>query len=1059
MAIPAIGAILSGVGRAAVGAGARGVAGAGIRGGIRSGIAQGVKNIGRGIIGDTARNIFSGRSSASSTKTDENGNETIVPVNVRVVEGYATATKGSGGGGGGLVPFGGGSSLVSRKSSAIVKAGGGNSLIEQLRSLRARLDQLVEIELAAKKSLEDQILRYIRDSEKNARSEEQKQQETGSKAKSGVEKNPVVKAAKKAFGGIFDFIKNLVIEFIKYKVLDWLSKPENFEKIKNTIQFFMNFFKVLKTLYDVILGPQLKLMGMMTSLVAGGINTFFEFIGGVVNFFSLKWLPGFDGIIETIKNIPKIFTEMIPNAINGIINFFTKTLFGAAENEGEKAVSSAVGETQQKTNPVVSATAETGQSAVESVDKIDVSGIGNAIGGVVQSITNPVASITKFVDGMFGGGKKEETPQLKEGGLVGKFKNSVSVKPLDELANVAGISGTMKKSIKMFMDLLTMPFKLMGAAMIALVMNTVGKIPGVKMFLKPIVQNIISAFNLPPSIAKIVDNSGTLKKEKKKEPPKKVEPKKQPTSNPVVTQKIPEQLKQSDPTNTETGSKVTQTADNKAGIGRMSQIAGTKEGIGHTDQGDGDTRWSEFDFDGKKYKIKIFRDSGRYELYEASKVLGFIPWDKPINIGGPKGPEKGGTNEKLLQMTHARVKDWYAIHGADKGKILKYLTDEDIKRSKERKQKEVEQQNKSKGGWINGPQSGYPVSLDGGLSTSFIGHGTEWVGFKKAAGGDISSAFVIPYDTPATRSNGGLTQRRFNEAKTGGYHLPYAQGGKVKPQTSTSGEKTTNKGSDKKSGSGGAPAVVSAGKLLLQKGFTVAENPFFKKNNWQGKGPNTGTGYVSSGNSTVGGHSSGSLHYKGLALDITDWRPGDWQGRTKQLAEEMYKNRNALKLTQIIHDPWGSWFAGGGKGGAIGGHPTHLHLGFASGPGSENVELSSSSSSDGALTSSPSSPDSTSTDTETSQPQFGEGTIGQIQELYRLLNPGSEPASSQLPKLQTENLVNTAFSTPSLIGKSTTAIIDASSQSSINTSVMSGDNPLGNTLPMTGNWSIFKINL
>ena len=80
------------------------------------------------------------------------------------------------------------------------------------------------------------------------------------------------------------------------------------------------------------------------------------------------------------------------------------------------------------------------------------------------------------------------------------------------------------------------------------------------------------------------------------------------------------------------------------------------------------------------------------------------------------------------------------------------------------------------GGWIRGPQSGYPVSLDGGRSTSFIGHGTEWVGRK--AGG---KAFVVPFDTPATRGNSALTGRRMGEAKRGGYGVPgYKRGGKVK---------------------------------------------------------------------------------------------------------------------------------------------------------------------------------------------------------------------------------------------------------------------------------------
>ena len=84
------------------------------------------------------------------------------------------------------------------------------------------------------------------------------------------------------------------------------------------------------------------------------------------------------------------------------------------------------------------------------------------------------------------------------------------------------------------------------------------------------------------------------------------------------------------------------------------------------------------------------------------------------------------------------------------------------------------------GGWISGPQSGYPVSLDGGLTTSFIGHGTEWVGMKGFAGG---GAFVVPFDTPATRKNPGLTSQRWGEAMRGGYSMPgFAAGGKFDPK-------------------------------------------------------------------------------------------------------------------------------------------------------------------------------------------------------------------------------------------------------------------------------------
>ena len=84
------------------------------------------------------------------------------------------------------------------------------------------------------------------------------------------------------------------------------------------------------------------------------------------------------------------------------------------------------------------------------------------------------------------------------------------------------------------------------------------------------------------------------------------------------------------------------------------------------------------------------------------------------------------------------------------------------------------------GGWIHGPQSGYPVSLDGGRSTAFIGHGTEYVA-TKADGGGLGKAFVVPFDTPATRGNPGLTNTRLAEASRSGFGLPmpFSKGGEI----------------------------------------------------------------------------------------------------------------------------------------------------------------------------------------------------------------------------------------------------------------------------------------
>lgn len=154
----------------------------------------------------------------------------------------------------------------------------------------------------------------------------------------------------------------------------------------------------------------------------------------------------------------------------------------------------------------------------------------------------------------------------------------------------------------------------------------------------------------------------------------------------------------------------------------------------------------------------------------------------------------------------------------------------------------------------------------------------------------------------------------------------FQTGGMVgQPTTDSSTEKATDRGGDKLTGLGGSSAVISVGKMLQNQGFTVKEHPNF-----------AGRDFNEKGTARVGGHSKNSLHYKNLAVDVTDWREGNWQARTAELAERMYQKREALNLTQIIHDPWGSWFAGdSAKGGAYGGHDTHLHLGFASGKASD----------------------------------------------------------------------------------------------------------------------------
>ena len=127
----------------------------------------------------------------------------------------------------------------------------------------------------------------------------------------------------------------------------------------------------------------------------------------------------------------------------------------------------------------------------------------------------------------------------------------------------------------------------------------------------------------------------------------------------------------------------------------------------------------------------------------------------------------------------------------------------------------------AQGGWISGPQSGYGVSLDGGRSTSFIGHGTEYVA-RKADGG----AFVVPFNTPATKTQPNLTNKRLGEAKSQGFSLPGFDRGGTLPKL----KKLSQKGAfdhvynlAKQSGGAKFPEIVAA-QAMHETGYMNPRN-------------------------------------------------------------------------------------------------------------------------------------------------------------------------------------------------------------------------------------------
>tara|TARA_B100000214_G_scaffold119892_1_gene84775 strand:- start:5937 stop:8072 length:2136 start_codon:yes stop_codon:yes gene_type:complete len=129
---------------------------------------------------------------------------------------------------------------------------------------------------------------------------------------------------------------------------------------------------------------------------------------------------------------------------------------------------------------------------------------------------------------------------------------------------------------------------------------------------------------------------------------------------------------------------------------------------------------------------------------------------KPV-LNELEGERKELAKERLqLEKQRKQIQSVYGRDSVEYEEIQIKIT--------KNKEKVKELPKASKGGIIQGPQEGYPVSLDG-KKIDFIGHGTEEVRQKK----DGNGAFIIPIDTPDTRKDPKLMERRQKEAAAMGF--------------------------------------------------------------------------------------------------------------------------------------------------------------------------------------------------------------------------------------------------------------------------------------------------
>ena len=622
---------------------------------------------------------------------------------------------------------------------------------------------------------------------KKKRADDEENSEKKKKKVEGEKMEAFKKAAKSAFGGFFGaiakFLGGIFAIFIKFAVLDWLSKnPEKVQKLAEGLMAIGKFvWKITSFLVGTAFDGLVKFMENPISLQ--GLLGFGQFL--------LATAPIFLGIaflknpLATAKTVGWVVSSLVKGILNiggaikagGKLKKFFSSKFGKVAIAGTVGVSAylgarAAGDSQAE---AIGAGVGTGGGALVG------EAIGNKLGGPLGGMIGGVAG--GFVGGKVGkavGGFLEPIfgPIQKFFGMVGEVFNSVMA--------------PIKESLGGF-------FEALGAAMTGILDFVEPHLPLISKILGIGIQVMFAPFFLGLKALTAVlkffaPKTDEVDKEKSKsgkargghfQTAKMVKPKMASGGTFNLQDEMAKQLHRTMKLG-KAFAQLMQLPFKALGVGIMTAIGGIGKVFG-------------------AFLPAPIRNMLGSMVAPIAKIFG-VPMSA---IGGSaasseemKGEDKGKADPKTDALTWEE-KLLEAIAGDNGtialfGKLFKAIVEHPIFKGVKAVAKGLlgavgsffgfseggYVPGRAMGGWISGPQSGYPVSLDGGATTAFIGHGTEWVGMKGFAGG---GAFVVPFDTPATRQNPGLTSQRMGEAMRGGYTMPFAKGG-ILPMFSAGGK-------------------------------------------------------------------------------------------------------------------------------------------------------------------------------------------------------------------------------------------------------------------------------
>ena len=384
---------LAGAGKTALMTGVRAGVKGGIKQGIKSGFKQGVRNTVRGGIGG------GGGGRGGGGKGGNRGGGIVKQTNesaiVRSESGGLAVPGRTITEGGGLTS---GAGPSSKKSSAIVKSGPTkDNVLGLLEQIKQTTDQILEVEV---RELDNDNKEYkdTKKEQKKAqklleaekRDQEEEKQEANKAKKGRTKKNPVVKAAKKGLGNIFEFLMGIFKDFILYKVLDWVSDPKNRKKVQSLVKFIGAIPGALKFLWDRFVAPW---WNFTTTLFGGQFKIFTAFFNVWRDFFQLKFLTNPGKFINTLMEIPKTLIEVVPGIIGSLLNAITG---GAVSKIGDLV----------------------GGLFNNPLKGIDLGNVSNLLGSAANFVKgllgNAWSGITNFVGGLFNGGNKQKPPKKQQ---------------------------------------------------------------------------------------------------------------------------------------------------------------------------------------------------------------------------------------------------------------------------------------------------------------------------------------------------------------------------------------------------------------------------------------------------------------------------------------------------------------------------------------------------------------------------------------------------------------------------------------------------------------------